>query len=269
MDQGSNAWLIWRNEGIGSSDAPSIMGVGYKTPYQVYQEKIGAGVAISGNQYIFEKGHKVEKQARSILEIEYGGVEFRPGLLQMIDYPFLRASMDGANFHYEGGVGKEFKLVSKTEFDAGVCPDRYFPQVQHQYLVSGLPKIDLVLCCEVGKLKQLKIKEVAVPIDLVYIHKKLVPALFDFWWRVQNKVPPDLMPGDAIRIKDKSVIAKIKKYESNLKKLSKLKAEITKIEAVLPYILEDVAAHMSDDYMLYNKKIYQRQIVKTVGIKCI
>lgn len=262
MDQGSNAWLLWRNEGIGSSDAPSIMGVGYKTPHQVYQEKVTKKIEQSGNQYIFEKGHQVEKKARALLEIQHGGVEYRAGLLQMIDYPFLRASMDGANF--ELSEGKEFKLVSLKEFNEGVCPVRYYPQIMHQYLVSGLKKIDIVLCCEVGKLKQLRIKEIEVPLDLEYIHNKLVPTLFDFWWRVQNKVPPDLKPGDAIRIKDKKVIEKIKRYEASLKKLSKLKNEIAKIESGLPYVLDDICTQMPDDYMYYNKKLYHR--VKTVRV---
>lgn len=271
MDQGSDNWLEWRNKGIGSSDAPSIMGVGYRTPYQVYLEKIGETKTVNdpGKDWIFEKGHKVEKQARALLEIQYGGVEFRPGLIQMIDYPFLRASMDGANFVYEGGVGKEFKLVSKAEFDAGICPERYFPQIQHQYMVSGLKKIDLVLCCEVGKLKQLKIKEVEVPCDLVYIHKQLVPTLFNFWYNhVLKRVPPPLIKGDAIHIKDKALIAKIKKHQANEKKLLKLKSEIEKIEAVMPLILEDISYYMPSDYMYYNKKIYQKQIIKTVRVEC-
>jgi putative phage-type endonuclease len=269
MDQGSNEWLQWRNQGIGSSDAPSIMGVGYKTPRQLYLEKTGqVKVAIDqGKQWLFEKGHKVERQARALLEIEHGGVEFKAGLIQMIDYPFIRASMDGANF--ELSEGKEFKLVSKAEFDAGVCPERYYPQIMHQYLVSGLKKIDIVLCCEVGKLKLLKIKEVEVPLDLEYIHKKLVPALFDFWWRVQNKVPPDLMPGDAIRIKDKKVIEKIKRYEATQKKLAKMRLEIAKLESGLPHILDDISTQMTEDFMLYNKKLYRKQVVKTVRIECL
>lgn len=230
MDQGTSEWQQWRFEGIGSSDAPVIMGVSpYKTPRQLWIEKISKKQNDDDNTFIFEKGHKVEAQARSMIEIIYGGVEFRPGLCQMEDYPWLRASMDGANFDYEGGLGFEFKLVSKKEFDAGVCPVRYYPQVQHQYMVTGLRKIILVLCVCIGS--QVRIKEVEVPMDLDYIQQRLAPTLSLFWnHHVKENVAPEYCQGDAVRIKDKYVLDLIKDDQDAYKKILKAIGDIKKLE---------------------------------------
>jgi putative phage-type endonuclease len=271
MNQGSNAWLDWRMQGIGSSDAPSIMGVGYKTRNQLYLEKVFGAVEKSGNEWIFEKGHRIESQARSLLEIIHGGVEFRAGLCQMRDYPFLRASMDGANF--EISRGKEFKLVSKKEFDEGVCPERYYPQIQHQYMVTDLEEIDIVLCCEVGKLKQLKIKEVKVPKNLDYILNKLLPAELDFWFNhVLAKIPPKMEKGDAIKIKDKALIEKIKKLEKMKLKLRKMSESLMAFDMETQFLERDIKAeivNMNDhELLIYKKNLYRK--IQTVRIEeCI
>jgi putative phage-type endonuclease len=259
MNQGSNAWVEWRRLGIGSSDAPVIMKESpYKTPNQLFREKTGLGETQTGNEFIFEKGHKTEMQARSWIEIQYGGIEFQPGLCQMIDYPFLRASLDGANFEY--GLGLEFKLVSKAEFDKGVCPPRYYAQIQHQYMVSGLPRINIVLCCYVGKLKQLKTKEVEVPCDLEYIHK-MARAELEFWWKVQNNIPPELIRGDAVIIKDKKIIAAIRKYTSNQKRIAEMEHENRELN-------QTIADGLTHPLMSWQNKLLFKP-VKAVRIECI
>jgi putative phage-type endonuclease len=143
INPNTNKWLMWRKEGIGSADAPIIMGMSpWSTPYKLYLDKIGEAVIDekeeASKRYIFEKGHQVESIARSQIEIE-NGVFYPPILYQMENFPWLRCSMDGANESLM--EGKEFKLVSKKEFDDGVCPPKYIPQVQHQYMVSGYKKI--------------------------------------------------------------------------------------------------------------------------------
>ena len=278
MEQNTDPWKEWRKKGVGGSDAPVIMLVSpYRTPYQLYLEKLDLAVIDEKEQkskeYIFAKGHKIEAQARSLLEIMYGGVEFRAGLIQMIDYPFLRASMDGANFEYEGGVGKEFKLVSKAEFDAGICPARYYPQIQHQYMVSGLKRIDIVLCIEVGKLKQLKIKEVYVPMDIEYIQRMAYQECL-FWWHVENRIPPEKIRGDAVRITDKKMIAKLKNAEAISKKIEKIRRSLDELyikrsdECV---IIENMMNDLPDDLLYYQKKVYKKVIKKEIRImsECI
>jgi putative phage-type endonuclease len=265
MNQGTNAWLEWRKSGIGSSDAPIIMGVGYRTPYQLYLEKIGQAPLVEdpNKKWIFEKGHKTEREARALLEIEHGGVEFTAGLVQMIDYPYLRASLDGANLEIR--EGKEFKLVSLKEFNEGKCPARYFPQIQHQYMVTNLKKIDIVLCCYVGRLKTLKIKEVEVPIDMDYILNKLLPAELEFWWRVQNKIPPKLEKGDAVKIKDKTLIAKIKKQDAIQKKAEKLNKQILSLKHEYLLIDQEILSMIDQPLMIYQKKMYRK--IQTVRVE--
>ena len=49
MEQKSEEWLDWRKKGIGSSDAPIIMGVSpWKTPFELWEEKTGTQRAYEG-----------------------------------------------------------------------------------------------------------------------------------------------------------------------------------------------------------------------------
>lgn len=271
MDQNSSEWELWRNLGQGSSDAPVIVGDSpYKSIYKLYLEKTGqlklTEKEIESKRYIFEKGHKVEKQARAMIEIQYGGIEFPPMLVQMADYPWLRSSLDGVNLAED--LILEFKLVSKKEFDEGICPARYYAQIQHQYMTTNIGKINIVLCCHVGKLKQLKTKEVYVPMDLNYIHGVLVPDHLKFKWHVDNRIPPELGRLDAVRIKDNGTISRIKKINSNKSQINKLELQIKKLKASV-MVAEDLLGYeLTDPLMYYQKTFYKSETIKRVGIVC-
>lgn len=253
MDQGTEKWHEWRKAGQGSSDAPVIMGVSpYKTPYQLYLEKLGLNIVDekkeAGKKFIFEKGHKIEAEARAHREVDLG-FELLPKLYAHKDITWLIASMDGAND--EHSYADEYKLVSKAEYEAGVCPDRYYPQVQHQYVVSGLKTINIVLCMheknEDGKSKLLK-KVVHVPVDLKYI-EKLLKAHVEFRECVQKKTPPELTAKDAIKVKDNELKKLITQYKKNLARIEKV-AAIEKENEELKKLIFEKATH---PFMVHGK----------------
>jgi len=70
LQQGSKAWLDWRKNGIGSSDAPAFMGGNpWKSARRLLQEKH------KGSNYrnaAMMRGHELEPYARNEYEIEFG-----------------------------------------------------------------------------------------------------------------------------------------------------------------------------------------------------
>lgn len=147
-------WLKWRQGGIGSSDAPIIMGVSrFKTIEQLLGEKTGTSTKDDTNQFIKDRGNRIEPQVRHIYE-DIMGISFNPVSVYNTEYPYLRASLDGMD---EGGnLIIEIKLMTtaapgkrneNTEGykkwlaakDDNKVPVDYYPQIQHQLGVTGLP----------------------------------------------------------------------------------------------------------------------------------
>ena len=246
VEQNSSAWLVWRKKGLGSSDAPIIMGVSpYKTRFQLWQEKTSDGQAEQKENFIFEKGHRIEVIARGILELR-DNVDWQPRTFERLDKPFIRASMDAANVDL--CEGKEFKYVGKDVFTAGVCPEHYFPQVQHQYLVTGFKRITMVLVTDhkelLGPGQKVAIKEIEVPLDVKYC-KKLFDALVEFReHNIEKKIAPDLTERDSMPIKDKETKALLKKYASLQKKIKKLEEQIEPIK-------EQIFEKVDHPFMVY------------------
>lgn len=233
MEQGSQAWLEWRKKGVGSSDAPIIMGVSpYKTKHQLWCEKIQDGCAdeSKGKNFIFEKGHHIEERVRGYFELKED-ITYTADLFEREDKPYIRASMDLAN--KEHGKGKEVKYVSLEEFEAGICPERYFPQVQHQYLCTDFLEINLVLVTDyvmvngekvkIPKGSQLRMKEIAVPVDVDYCAKLYDECVKFMEYHVEKKIAPELTDRDAVVIKDRNLKHLLSKYK-------RLKAKVDKVK---------------------------------------
>lgn len=142
MEQGSQAWHEWRNNGIGSSDAPVIMGVSpHKKIHTLWMEK-AKKVAPKSSSFIMERGNKLEPIARAKYELT-NMIEMKPATFQHFQYSFMIASMDGCNLEEKAGL--EIKYCGKDDFalvQTGVVPEKYYPQVQHQLFVTGFKWID-------------------------------------------------------------------------------------------------------------------------------
>ncbi|MES2145765.1 MAG: YqaJ viral recombinase family protein, partial [Pseudomonadota bacterium] len=89
-------WLKWRKGGIGSSDAPIIMGASpYKTRLQLYKEKISPEIK-EETSFIQQMGNDIEPRLRSYMEFKHDRT-YAPKLVVMAEYPHLRASLDGCS----------------------------------------------------------------------------------------------------------------------------------------------------------------------------
>lgn len=131
LEQGSEQWLRWRDEGIGSSDASALLGH-FGGMAKKAREK---GKAPNARM---QRGTALEPFAR-VMFIEKTGVYVRPACFQSQAYPFMRASLDG--------ISEDRRLVVEIKSPSwkvhalalrGEVINYYRPQCQHQLFVTGL-----------------------------------------------------------------------------------------------------------------------------------
>lgn len=135
--QQSKEWLELRKTKVGASDAPIIMQVSpWKTPYKLWEEKLGISEAIQNEA--MKRGLGMEEQARQWFESKTGIIMFP----QVVFHPkneWMIASLDGINIEQTAIV--EIKCAGKVDHDtakSGKVPEKYYPQLQHQLEVTGL-----------------------------------------------------------------------------------------------------------------------------------
>lgn len=193
MEQNTDKWLQWRKSGIGSSDAPIIMGVSsYKTPFQLWQEKTGKSSPEETN-WAMRRGIDMEPKARAHYEL-LNNKDMPAALAQHKDFPFLRASLDGFN----GETVLEIKCAGKEDHmlaKSGRIPEKYWPQVQHQLMVTGAKEVHY--CSFDGN----EAATVIVHADMDYLENLLAQELV-FWQYVLNEEAPPLSDKDYKQITD-------------------------------------------------------------------
>lgn len=145
--QGSDAWLKWRNKGVGSSDAAVLLGLSpWKTVHELWLEKRGLWKQEFGwaQKNAMNRGTKLEPCVRALYEA-WSGSEFPADAAEHADHNFMRVSYDGVNRKL--GRLLEIKCPNlKTHELAlqGVVVDHYMAQVQWQLCISGLAEAEYV-----------------------------------------------------------------------------------------------------------------------------
>src|SRR5689334_6309347 len=136
--QNTSEWLEMRRNKIGASDAPVIMGVSpWKTPFQLWEEKLGIGKEKETTASM-RRGIDMEEEARQKFEELTGHIVF-PKVMFHPDYEYLMASLDGIDMDHK--VAVEIKCPGREDHECamdGVVPEKYKPQLQHQLEVTGL-----------------------------------------------------------------------------------------------------------------------------------
>lgn len=199
MKQGSGSWLEWRRNGIGSSDAPIIMGVSpWNTPYGLYEEKAGLVEVKDEPNFAMARGIELEPKARAHYEL-MSDIDMPPVCIEHGKYPFLRASLDGFNSNTKRIL--EIKCPGKEDHEtalSGKVPEKYIWQLRHQLAVAEADQVDYFSFD--GE------RGVVVPFyrDLEE-EKKLLEAELAFWEMVQSKKPPEMTERDFHKPRDKEL----------------------------------------------------------------
>lgn len=194
-----NTWLQWRNKGLGSSDAPIILGVSpWMTPYQLWEIKCGLIEKPPGN-WATDRGNEMEPRARAQYELEHD-IDMPPQLVIHKDFEWLRASLDGYNAAASRVL--EIKCPGKDDHKLalnGIVPHKYMPQIQHQLLVTGAREAHYY------SFDGNEGVTVQVLPDMEYI-SKMFKALCEFWRLIQDKKAPELTDRDIVKVRDPKLI---------------------------------------------------------------
>lgn len=131
LEQGTPEWLRFREEHIGSSDAPVIAGKSpWKTPYKLYQQKLGIAPPDAENDAM-RRGKALESEAREVLS-NHIGVALHPAVVESKALPWMSASLDGISAC--GSVVCEIKCPGAEDHaiaKRGLVPEKYVPQLFH------------------------------------------------------------------------------------------------------------------------------------------
>jgi putative phage-type endonuclease len=219
IQQNTSEWLAMRRDYIGGSDAPIIMGVSpWRTPYQLWQDKLGLGKQQEETAAMaFGKGME-----SGILEAfcSRTGRDLRPCVVYHPSIEFMMASLDG--IADDGSFAIEIKTANEADHDLaknGLIPEKYYPQLQHQLLCTGLSSMVY------HSWHKSDWADVVVYADEEY-QQILIEREKEFWDRVLTMNPPALVDRDRVEIKDVSAVKLSEEY-------SRVKAHVDQLELAL------------------------------------
>jgi putative phage-type endonuclease len=195
-EQGTEEWLQFRRNHIGASDAPVIMKMSpWKTPYQLWEEKLGI-VASPPLSSAMKRGVALEEKARQCFE-EMTGIAIRPVVRVHPDHMWMMASLDGLDG--AESIVVEIKCPNQedhAEARNGKIPPKYFPQLQHQLEVIDF---DWGFYFSFDGSQGILVE---VKRDRVYI-EQLLEKEKRFWDQLQALEPPPFEENDFVRRTDK------------------------------------------------------------------
>lgn len=230
MKQGTKEWLAHRRNYIGASDAPIIMGVSpWRTPYQLWQEKLGLG----GEQpetRAMTYGKDMEEVARRKYE-EYTGnllsTDENDTLVYHPQKPFMMASLDGITFNKDMAV--EIKNVCFEDHSmakSGKIPEKYYPQVQHQLACLGFNMLHYFSYRE-GDFALVEVERDQSYIDSLYQSEGA------FWDLVLNLEAPALTDKDYVVMEDQEWDHLAKEWANISERISILEKQEKEYRAAL------------------------------------
>lgn len=190
-------WLQLRKLGIGSSDAPSVVGKGYRSPFQLWAEKRGLVEPrdLTDVEYV-EAGKRLEPVVAEWYADRTGRTISGGGLLvRNKDYPFCQATCDRDIAPIDERGPGVLEIKTTGQFNAkgweGEPPAYVQIQFQHQLFVTGL-KWGSIACLIGGR----KLVHFDMERSDRFI-KWLLERELRFWEMVKNGTEPRAnMPGD-------------------------------------------------------------------------
>ncbi len=188
-------WLAERRLGLGGSDAAAAVGLSkWKTPLQLYLEKIGETIDEDENAAMY-RGRVLEPSVRQWYCDETGRtVETPRSIIRHAQHPFMLASLDGIA---SGEIIVDFKTARNRAGwgDPGTdeVPLEYLIQVQHYMAVAGMVRAELAVLFGDFEFS-------IYPVDAdPELQALLVEREAEFWNMVQGRTPPEISTPDDVR----------------------------------------------------------------------
>lgn len=179
-----------RNLGIGGSDMPIILGLSsYKTPYQLYLEKIGEAEETSEMTPFQYWGHQLEGVIRDEFAKRNNVKVETPDTVVSPFNDFLRGNVDGFipewNAVLEVKCSAGFMAHEWGEDGSDVIPMQYLVQVAHYCAVMNADCAYIAVLIGGNDYREFKYTR-----DLA-LESKIIDAAKKFWECVQTKTPPE------------------------------------------------------------------------------
>lgn len=244
-----------RHEGIGASDTPIIMGYSsYKTPYQLYLEKIGA---IESNDELTEQqywGNALEPLIIKRFAEENDVQVTFPDTVYHPDYPYIFANLDGW-IESENAIieAKSANSFQRKEWDMALTdgiPLVYLIQVAKQCLITNATRGYCAVLIGGMEYKQFIYERDAA------LEALILQADIEFWDCVQRRIEPDPISTSDCRLKfpkphpDKIVEATFKTTHA-LSALVDYKAQIKALQEKEEFQKMQLMSHMGDaEYLM-------------------
>lgn len=190
---GIEEWLEWRKGGVGSSDIASLLGVGYQSPYQVWEDKTGFSKPKGATPAMIH-GVKSEPKARSWLENEWQ-IELNEINMEARENPIFRCSLDGYNEKEQLLVEIKSPVSEKVWYNIyeGNIPIYWQYQIQWQIMISGC--IDAYLAVWDDKREECLIFSMGESRDL---QNRMKEEAICFWKQVVLGIPPEKTSQDGL-----------------------------------------------------------------------
>ena len=248
LEQGTKEWLDWRKFGITATDAYTIMGHGFETPFSLWEVKTGKRNAPDINNVpVVKYGREHECDARAWWESLPENIMSMalPLVIESDENPIFKASLDG--FDAERNLIIEFKCPMSTSStwkeisekgEKSNAYKRYWVQIQHQMMCAGADSAELVFFnAEANTGKIFKIVR-----DDKFINE-LKTKEIQFWNCVANDIEPPKGDKDVSLPKTVSTEEYMKlmsSYDKYTQEIAILKEKIELLETVRKPIIEEL-----------------------------
>lgn len=175
---------------IGGGDIGAICGVGFRSPFQVWQQKIGDAPDEAPSVHM-RVGIALENMILADYEQQHGVVSVEQRQQQFFDdeFDFFGGTIDGI----ADGVLVDAKYTTKYAFDGDELPAGYQLQAQWYMMLTQCSVAHFhVLHAPAGVFRTYEVARDDVLID------DLRRVACDFWQHVQCRTPPKYTVGDSI-----------------------------------------------------------------------
>lgn len=221
LEQGCQEWHALRKTKITATDASVIMGASHwKTRIQLYNEKLSNDAPMAPNSRM-QRGTDLEPIARDLFNIKTG-FNMKPAVLIK---DWAMASLDGLDENIFGVL--EVKCPGAIDHERAVngsVPDHYYPQLQHQMYVAGVPMVHYFSFDGMDGVI-VKVKR-----DDNYI-EKMIEEEKKFYECLMNKTPPEPLESDYVERNDfewEQCASRWKSVTNSIKELEKEQEELRK-----------------------------------------
>jgi putative phage-type endonuclease len=180
---------IERQLGIGGSDMPIILGLSsYKTPYQLYLEKISETLPEDEQSEQQYWGSQLEGIVRDEFAKRNNVTVETPDTISHPDYDFLRGNIDGFipewNAVLEVKCANQFSAKQWGDEGSDAIPMQYLVQVAFYCMITNADCAYIAVLIGGNDYRQFKYQR------NIELEGMLKEKALEFWKRVENKQPP-------------------------------------------------------------------------------